>query len=196
VRRQRRLIGKEATPELSSQPRVSDEQQWRTSALPKFGSLVEGPAVVDVITKRSLSFAADFVEPEVADPFQVFRQAIPPDGGEVEFRGRELGSGFVISPDGYILTSAHVVDGSEEVVVRFSKRQRELAATLVGVDRTTDVALTNQGRRAYALGGQARCFEMASATRSRPVGGVVPIGCRQRTRLQSPCYSAATRRVG
>ena len=59
----------------------------------------------------------------------------------VEFRGRELGSGFVISPDGYILTSAHVVDGSDDVLVRFSNGQREVAATLVGLDRTTDLAL-------------------------------------------------------
>jgi serine protease Do len=131
------------TPELSEAAGVSDQQQWRGSMLPKFGNLLEsvGPAVVDIVTTRSLRLDTEFVSPEIADPADVLRRLVPPDGGEVLFRGRELGSGFVIGPDGYILTSAYVVYDSEEVVVRFPATERELPAKLVGVDRSTDVAL-------------------------------------------------------
>ncbi len=51
-----------------------------------------------------------------------------------------LGSGFIISPDGYILTNAHVIDGAKEVTVKFNDR-RELKAKVVGADKLSDVAL-------------------------------------------------------
>ncbi len=51
-----------------------------------------------------------------------------------------LGSGFIISQDGYILTNAHVVDGASEVTVKFNNR-RELKAKVVGADDLSDVAL-------------------------------------------------------
>ena len=51
-----------------------------------------------------------------------------------------MGSGFVISKDGYILTNHHVVDGADEIVVRFSDR-REFTAEVVGTDRRSDLAL-------------------------------------------------------
>lgn len=126
------------TSDLSAQP----DGAQHASALPKFASILEGvaPAVVDVVTTRSLSLDPDFEPLEPIDPADPLRRP-PPDGGAVQFRGRELGSGFVISPDGHILTSAHVVDGSEEILVRFSNGQHEVAATLVGLDRTTDLAL-------------------------------------------------------
>jgi serine protease Do len=52
-----------------------------------------------------------------------------------------LGSGFIISKDGYILTNAHVVAGSDEVTVRLADAKREFKAKVVGVDKRTDVAL-------------------------------------------------------
>jgi serine protease Do len=55
-----------------------------------------------------------------------------------------LGSGFIISPDGYILTNAHVVDGAKEVTVKFNDR-RELKAKVVGADELSDVALIKVG---------------------------------------------------
>ena len=51
-----------------------------------------------------------------------------------------MGSGFVISKDGYILTNHHVVDGADEIVVRFSDR-REFTAEVVGTDRRSEFAL-------------------------------------------------------
>ncbi len=53
---------------------------------------------------------------------------------------RGLGSGFIVSPDGYIVTNAHVVDGATEVVVKLTDR-REFTAKVVGTDKRTDIAL-------------------------------------------------------
>ena len=53
---------------------------------------------------------------------------------------RGLGSGFIVSPDGYIVTNAHVVDGASEVVVKLTDR-REFTAKVVGADKRTDIAL-------------------------------------------------------
>lgn len=62
------------------------------------------------------------------------------DGGAPEAETHSLGSGFIISPDGYILTNYHVVEGAEEVLVRLIDR-RELAARIIGSDRRSDIAL-------------------------------------------------------
>ncbi len=60
-------------------------------------------------------------------------------GGEPD-DGRSLGSGFIISKDGYILTNNHVVSEADEIIVRLSDR-RELEAKLIGSDKRSDVAL-------------------------------------------------------
>ena len=51
-----------------------------------------------------------------------------------------LGSGFIVSPDGYIVTNAHVVDGATEVTVKLTDR-REFTAKVIGTDKRTDIAL-------------------------------------------------------
>ena len=53
---------------------------------------------------------------------------------------RGVGSGFIVSPDGYIVTNAHVVDGAKEVTVRLTDR-REFTAKVIGADKRTDIAL-------------------------------------------------------
>src|SRR4029079_15300130 len=53
---------------------------------------------------------------------------------------RGVGSGFIVSPDGYIVTNAHVVDGEKEVTVRLTDR-REFTAKVIGADKRTDIAL-------------------------------------------------------
>ena len=109
-----------------------------TVALPDFASLVEkeGPAVVNVITTGSARQAAP-------DPFELFRRFMPdlPAPPQQQWRAQGLGSGFIISADGYILTNAHVVEGAAKVTVRLADAKREFDAKVVGADKRTDVAL-------------------------------------------------------
>ena len=120
----------------------------RAASLPDFTTLVkkQGPAVVNVLTTRAAGpQGAGGISPD--DPFyEFFRrfmpeipEGAPPDGGGSP--GQGVGSGFIISEDGYILTNAHVVAGSKEVTVRMADAKQEFTAKVVGVDERTDVAL-------------------------------------------------------
>jgi serine protease Do len=72
---------------------------------------------------------------------EFFRRFFGPGGRHSPYaRPRSLGSGFVISSDGYLLTNNHVVEGASEILVRFSDR-RELSAKVIGADPRSDVAL-------------------------------------------------------
>ncbi len=125
------------------------------SSLPDFTTLVDryGIAVVNVSVIEKLQPAADFngmpnLSPD--DPFYDFFKRFrgqprgQPRGQQQPNRG--IGSGFIISPDGYILTNAHVVADASEVTVRMSDR-RELSATVVGIDRKSDVAVIKVNAR-------------------------------------------------
>ena len=73
--------------------------------------------------------------------FRRFGQIPRPRGGpEREFEQQSVGSGFIISSDGYLITNAHVVDGADEVNVKLSDK-REFKAKVIGADKRTDVAL-------------------------------------------------------
>ena len=63
----------------------------------------------------------------------------PGQGGQ-EYKTQSLGSGFIVSADGYILTNAHVVSEADEVLVKLSDK-REFKAKIIGTDKRTDVAL-------------------------------------------------------
>ena len=67
---------------------------------------------------------------------------MPGQNGEPQpdYKSQSLGSGFIISSDGYILTNAHVVNGADEVIIKLSDK-REFKAKIVGTDKRTDVAL-------------------------------------------------------
>ncbi len=116
--------------------------------LPDFTDLVEkaGPAVVNISTAqtaRAHPQVPQMPDLDENDPFfEFFRRFMPPDSGQSphEFSTRSLGSGFIISADGYILTNAHVVDGADEITVRLTDK-REFKAKVIGADKRTDVAL-------------------------------------------------------
>ncbi|QOR38469.1 DegQ family serine endoprotease [Billgrantia diversa] len=117
--------------------------------LPDFTELVEqaAPGVVNISTTRVVPDRSQAFEgfggQEIPDIFRHFfgdRLPAPPGGPGRGGERQSLGSGFVISEDGYILTNAHVVEGADEILVRLNDR-RELEAELIGADTQTDVAL-------------------------------------------------------
>jgi serine protease Do len=129
----------------------------QTSApqLPDFTTLVEraSPAVVNIRTVARIGDQAmqQFPDLDESDPFyEFFRRFFPQPGpqqprppraprGEREIP-RGVGSGFIISSDGYVMTNHHVVDGADEIIVTLPDK-REFKAKLIGSDRRTDVAL-------------------------------------------------------
>ena len=124
-----------------------------TRALPEFIDLVaeHGPTVVNISTKQIETLPNGFRGFSVPDipedsPLQDFfrhffgEQGEPGELPEDDQQARSLGSGFIISADGYVLTNAHVVESADEIVVRTSDR-REFVATLVGADKRSDIAL-------------------------------------------------------
>ena len=113
--------------------------------LPDFTGLVEktSPAVVNISTTRKPAPAPPALPPGVEIPKgspleDLFRHFFGEGSGSRETRS--LGSGFIISGDGYVVTNRHVVKDADEIIVRLQDR-RELVATLVGADRRSDLAL-------------------------------------------------------
>jgi serine protease Do len=116
--------------------------------LPDFTSLMkqQGPAVVNVITKREAARGGRAPQGQQGqppeDPLQEFFRRFMPDAPErMPGPGLGLGSGFIISQDGYVLTNAHVVAGDGEVTVRLADAKREFKARVIGADERTDIAL-------------------------------------------------------
>ena len=123
-------------------------------ALPDFTDLVEqvGPSVVNIRTREKISkeatggpgeeemleFFRRFGLPVPNSPRQSPRQNRPQP--EREDRPRGVGSGFILSSDGLIMTNAHVVDGADEVIVTLTDK-REFKAKIMGADKRSDVAV-------------------------------------------------------
>ena len=118
--------------------------QASARALPDFSALVDqyGPAVVNIsTTARVRTQTQQYQIPgQPGDPiYEFFRRfQIPLPQGDTMRKG--VGSGFIVSADGYILTNAHVVDDAAEVTVRLTD-SREFKAKVIGADRRTDVSL-------------------------------------------------------
>ncbi len=119
--------------------------------LPDFTDLVDlvGPSVVNIRTLEKVSAAEGNADEQMLEFFKRFGIPVPPGatprgrqerGGSEEAQPRGVGSGFVLSADGLIMTNAHVVEGADELVVTLPDK-REFKAKVVGSDKRTDVAV-------------------------------------------------------
>lgn len=125
--------------------------QNAAAQLPDFTIMVQqyGKAVVNISTSQKTPEVdsngspgrqqlPEGIPPELEELFKHFFQG--PGGGMIPRETNSLGSGFIISSDGYVLTNHHVVKDADEIVVKLHDR-RELEAKLIGSDARTDVAL-------------------------------------------------------
>jgi serine protease Do len=123
--------------------------------LPEFTELVEqaSPAVVNISTRQKIPERVAAADGQLTIPdleglppmFREFFERNMPQvprapGGGRQREAQSLGSGFIISADGYVLTNNHVIADADEIIVRLSDRS-ELEAKLVGTDPRSDVAL-------------------------------------------------------
>jgi serine protease Do len=120
--------------------------------LPDFTELAEkhGAEVVNISVTQNVRTDANvmpFPGMEGDEQMQEFFKrfgipGFPGQGGapQQDYKSQSLGSGFIISSDGYILTNAHVVNEADEVIVKLSDK-REFKAKIIGTDKRTDVAL-------------------------------------------------------
>src|SRR6187399_1568955 len=124
------------SPAVAQQP-----QQTRERIITTFAPVVEkvAPSVVTVFTTQTvsrgqtaLSFSDDALR-------QFFGDRTPQRQGKQTLQG--LGSGVIVSPDGYILTANHVVSGADEIMIGLGNDLRRVKAKKIGTDPGTDVAL-------------------------------------------------------
>lgn len=129
--------------------------QAHAQALPDFTDLAEkhGAEVVNISVTQSVhnngpigAFPGMEGDEQMQEFFKRFgiplMPGMPGQGGapQPDYKSQSLGSGFIISNDGYILTNAHVVNEADEVIVKLADK-REFKAKIIGVDKRTDVAL-------------------------------------------------------
>ena len=126
----------------------------QTLQLPDFTELVErvGPSVVNIRTseRAKAGSGGGETDPNLEEFFRRFgipmpgrpdsRRAPPGGGGDDEPQQRGVGSGFILSADGFVMTNAHVVDGADELIVTLPDK-REFKARLIGADKRSDVAV-------------------------------------------------------
>jgi serine protease Do len=124
-----------------------------TVQLPDFSELAQrvGPSVVNIRTteRRTGSNGNGAMDPNLEEFFKRFGIPLPNkpdprrgphDNDDDEPQMRGVGSGFILSADGYVMTNAHVVEGADEVIVTLTDK-RELKARIVGSDKRSDVAV-------------------------------------------------------
>jgi len=132
-----------ATPPAITSPVASTA----AARLPDFTALVErdGAAVVNISTVGTTK-ATGLDQDDEDNPLNEFLKRFGmPNGPGLNIQpravpSRGVGSGFIVSPDGYIVTNAHVVDGANTVTVKLTDR-REFTAKVIGADKRTDIAL-------------------------------------------------------
>lgn len=108
--------------------------------LPDFTELVEelSPSVVKITATSQATASTQQQIPQIFRDF--FGDSLPQYRDQTPQPRSSLGSGFIISNDGYVLTNNHVIDGADQVSVRLTDG-RELMAEVIGTDAQTDLAL-------------------------------------------------------
>ena len=136
-------------------PVTSAVAQIRT--LPDFTDLVEqvGPSVVNIRTSEKAKTATagngGAIDEQMLEFFRRFGIPVPPNmprgprsdrapSPQEEAQPRGVGSGFILTPDGFVMTNAHVVEGADEVIVTLTDN-REYKAKIIGADKRSDVAV-------------------------------------------------------
>jgi len=125
----------------ASSPKAQETAPTQPGVITSFAPIVEkvAPSVVTVFTTQTVS------RTQVPFPFsddtlrQLFGGQLPQRQGKQTLQG--LGSGVIVSPDGYILTANHVVSGAEEIMIGLGTELRKYKAKKIGTDPGTDVAL-------------------------------------------------------
>ena len=115
-----------------------------SAVLPDFADLVakQGPAVVHISTVQDMKKTAGRMPPGMPDLDELppFFRGFPMPGPQQRGPAMGMGSGFIVSADGIVLTNAHVVADADEVTVRLTDK-REFKAKVLGSDKRTDVAV-------------------------------------------------------
>lgn len=134
---------------------VPVQSTWaQVRTLPDFTDLVDlvGPSVVNIRTsEKAKPSAAGGVDEQMLEFFKRFGIPVPPssprsprpDRGTPqpdEDQPRGVGSGFILTADGFVMTNAHVVEGADEVIVTLTDK-REFKAKIIGTDKRSDVAV-------------------------------------------------------
>lgn len=134
---------------------VPTSRVWaQTRTLPDFTDLVDqvGPSVVNIRTVERVKAAAQGGSDEqMLEFFKRFGIPVPPnmprsprpDRNQPEAdedQPRGVGSGFILTTDGFVMTNAHVVEGADEVIVTLTDK-REFKAKIIGADKRSDVAV-------------------------------------------------------
>jgi serine protease Do len=143
-------VGPVGAQTAQNEPGAINAAAPRAGAPSSFADLAERlqPAVVNISTRQSVQIQQRRLPPGFEEFFRRFGGEVPNDqgGGTVTQRGGSLGSGFIISPDGYIVTNNHVVAPArpdavvEQITVTLADRT-EYEAEVVGRDTATDIAV-------------------------------------------------------
>ena len=124
----------------------------QTRTLPDFTDLVDqvGPSVVNIRTlEKTKASASGKVDEQMLEFFKRFGIPVPPNMPRAprpdssqpdEETPRGVGSGFILTADGFVMTNAHVVEGADEVIVTLPDK-REFKAKIMGADKRSDVAV-------------------------------------------------------
>jgi serine protease Do len=133
-----------ATTNITAVAATQNETLQKPSVmLPDFETIAaqQGPSVVNISVSGTVKTRfSGLPQMDPNDPFYEFFRRFQPPAPQGNMPTHGLGSGFIVSPDGVILTNAHVVAGADEVIVKLTDK-REFKAKVIGLDKPSDVAV-------------------------------------------------------